>query len=47
MFICSRMPRSWSMNHHADPCWILPGMAPSWNEPGSAAKRALSAGLML
>ena len=47
MFICGRMPRSWSMNHQALPHWILPGIVPSWNEPGMAAKRALSAGLTL
>jgi len=47
MFIWSRMPRSWSMNHQPLPHCTRPGTVPSWKEPGSAAKSALSAGLML
>lgn len=31
--ICSSMPILWSLNHQAEPCWILPGTSLFWKQP--------------
>ena len=36
------MPSFWSLNHQADPSWILPGMRPSWKQPPTVTAISLS-----
>ena len=41
---CSSMPLFVSLNHHAGPCWILPGISSDWKAPRIVPICALSAG---
>ena len=41
--ICSVMPVLWSLNHQAEPCWILPGNW-LWKQPMMVPMEALSFG---
>ena len=43
--IWASMPGLWSLNHQAEPCWILPGMGLSvWKPPMMVPMMPLSAG---
>ena len=38
------MPDLVSLNHQAEPCWILPGSSSDWKQPSRVSSCSLSAG---